>query len=142
MGGYLDAAREALARLDGGAIGKDTPGSDPAPEPIPASFEGWVRRQDHTGRWGWEAPGLPEWQRWWAGCDFDDLPEPGDSCPRCGSLEFWWDLWNNAHCCQCEADKLNRSRSLAARAARLRAASGPPRLAPPRIPPRARNPAC
>ena len=24
---------------------------------------------------GWEAPNLPEWQRWWARRDFEDLPE-------------------------------------------------------------------
>ena len=37
-------------------------------------FANWVRRLDCHGRMGWEAPDLPEWQRWWARCDFDDLP--------------------------------------------------------------------
>lgn len=35
----------------------------------------WVRRQDCKGRWGWEAPDLPEAARWWARWEFDDLPE-------------------------------------------------------------------
>ena len=37
-------------------------------------FADWVRRPDCHGRMGWEAPGLPESDRWWARCDFDDLP--------------------------------------------------------------------
>jgi len=37
-------------------------------------FAGWVHRQDAAGRWGWEAPDLEDWRRWWARCDFDDLP--------------------------------------------------------------------
>jgi hypothetical protein len=41
-------------------------------------FAGWVQRPDCHGRMGWEAPNLPEWQRWWARCDFDDLPAPSD----------------------------------------------------------------
>jgi hypothetical protein len=38
-------------------------------------FADWVRRPDFHGRMGWEAPGMPEADRWWARCDFDDLPE-------------------------------------------------------------------
>ncbi len=38
-------------------------------------FADWVRRPDWHGLMGWEAPGLPESDRWWARCDFDDLPE-------------------------------------------------------------------
>ena len=34
--------------------------------PAVGQFAHWVRRQDVAGRWGWEAPGLPEWQRRWA----------------------------------------------------------------------------
>jgi hypothetical protein len=34
----------------------------------------WAQRPDRHGRMGWETPDLPEWQRWWARCDFDDLP--------------------------------------------------------------------
>ena len=54
--------------------GDTTHGGDPTP--AGDQFAGWVRRQDATGRWGWEAPDLPEWQRWWARCQFEDLPEP------------------------------------------------------------------
>jgi hypothetical protein len=38
-------------------------------------FADWVRRPDCHGRMGWETPDLPEAERWWARCDFDDLPE-------------------------------------------------------------------
>ena len=44
--------------------------------PADSPFAGWVRRPDIAGRMGWEAPDLPEWLRWWARCDFEDLPEP------------------------------------------------------------------
>jgi len=46
--------------------------------------------------------------------------DPGDPCPDCGSLEVWWDLLGERHCQQCEAEKLDRGRRLANRAARLR----------------------
>jgi hypothetical protein len=79
-------ATEFLAGLFGGAVpaaGKpagqaSSPKGDPAAEDPAADdpFAGWVRRQDVTGRWGWEAPKLPEWQRWWARFQFEDLPEP------------------------------------------------------------------
>jgi len=59
-----------------------------APEPIPRPeaverptdhveampFADWVLRPDCHGRMGWEAPGLPESDRWWARFDFDELP--------------------------------------------------------------------
>lgn len=38
----------------------------------------FIRRPDCHGQIGWESPDLPEWQRWWARCDFDDLPELPD----------------------------------------------------------------
>jgi hypothetical protein len=51
----------------------------PAPaEPDALPTAGWVRRQDHRGRWGWEAPDLPDWQAWWRRFDYDDLPRPPD----------------------------------------------------------------
>ena len=37
-------------------------------------FSGWIRQPDRKGRMGWERVGLPEWQRWWARCDYEDLP--------------------------------------------------------------------
>jgi hypothetical protein len=49
------------------------PGAGPEPDPFP----GWVRRQDVFGRWGWEAPDLPEAARWWARSGFEALPEAG-----------------------------------------------------------------
>ena len=38
------------------------------------SFSDWTRRQDVTGRWGWEVAGLSEADRWWARFQFEDLP--------------------------------------------------------------------
>ena len=50
---------------------------DPFPDCSPDDnrYADWVRRQDVSGRWGWESPGLPEWRRWWARFTFDELPE-------------------------------------------------------------------
>jgi hypothetical protein len=46
-----------------------------AADPLAAlPFADWVRRPDCHGRMGWEAPDLPEWQRWWARGNFDDFP--------------------------------------------------------------------
>ena len=81
-------------------------------EPQPDPLAGWVRRQDAAGRWGWEASDLPEEARWWAVADFDELPEPGQPCPRCGSLEKWTDLLGGEHCGQCKARKLARAERL------------------------------
>jgi hypothetical protein len=50
-------------------------------------FARWVLRPDARGRLGLEAPDLPEPERWWARGGFDGRPEPGDGCPKCGSLE-------------------------------------------------------
>jgi hypothetical protein len=41
---------------------------------LPARFHGWRLRPDCRGRMGWEAPGIPESERWWARCGFEDLP--------------------------------------------------------------------
>jgi hypothetical protein len=38
-------------------------------------FDDWVERPDCHGRLGWEKPGLPDSQRWWAFFDFEELPE-------------------------------------------------------------------
>jgi hypothetical protein len=52
--------------------------------------------------------------------DFDDLPLPGDPCPRCGSLEEWADLLGRRRCGVCERATLDKAIQLADRAARLR----------------------
>jgi hypothetical protein len=36
----------------------------------------WVWRPDHAGVLCLERPGIPEADRWWVRCSFDDLPEP------------------------------------------------------------------
>jgi hypothetical protein len=73
---YLDDARRALARAEK---------QDPSPQKaaVPAApksddrFRDWVLRPGFHGRMGWEKPGLPEADRWWAQC-FEDLPAPPD----------------------------------------------------------------
>jgi hypothetical protein len=65
-------------------------------------FADWVRRPDAHGRMGWEAPDLPESDRWWAWCDFDALPLPGAGCPVCGSLESWQDALGRQRCGVCD----------------------------------------
>ncbi|MBU4273738.1 MAG: hypothetical protein KKA28_17900 [Planctomycetes bacterium] len=63
-----------------GLFGQGKADSPPAPTPEAADplatlpFADWVLRPDAHGRIGWEAPGLPEVDRWWARCDFLDLP--------------------------------------------------------------------
>jgi len=44
--------------------------------PANPDFSDWVQRPDCKGRMGWERPDLPEAARWWARCEFDDLPGP------------------------------------------------------------------
>jgi len=102
------------------------PVTAPAVDPAdlgPSGFDpaDWTRQPDATGRWGWEAHNRPEWQRWWA--HSEDVIEPGEPCPHCGSLEKWWDLDGGEHCQRCEGDKLARGRRFAEKAARLRGAA-------------------
>jgi hypothetical protein len=61
-------------------VPETVPQPEAAADPPAATwFAGWVRRPDFHGCAGSEAPDLPERQRWWARCDFSDLPEsPGD----------------------------------------------------------------
>jgi hypothetical protein len=48
---------------------------DTAADPlIGTPFANWVRRPDCYASMGWEAPNLPESDRWWARCAFDTLP--------------------------------------------------------------------
>jgi hypothetical protein len=63
----LVAIPEAVPRCQLALLGVDDDGG--------GRFADWVRRPDCHGRMGWESPGLPESDRWWARCDFDDLPE-------------------------------------------------------------------
>ncbi|MCC6127393.1 MAG: hypothetical protein IT426_20740 [Pirellulales bacterium] len=52
------------------------PASDPVADSIFADGE-WVWRSDHAGVLCLERPGIPEADRWWARCSFDDLPVVG-----------------------------------------------------------------
>ena len=65
----LENKADVMAALAGLPSGDPAGGAEPA-DP----FADWVQRPDYHGRMGWEAPNLPEWQRWWARCDFNDLP--------------------------------------------------------------------
>jgi hypothetical protein len=135
---------ELLGSLFGGGpaaiIAEPAPATmvpEAAPVPAPAGnaellarFALWVRRRDCHGRMGWEAPGLPESDRWWAYCDLDALPEPGPACPRCGSLELWQSMAGAWRCCHCDAAARQRSRELAELAARLREQAQPGEPAP------------
>jgi hypothetical protein len=53
-----------------------------------------------------------------AGWDKIEVVETGDPCPKCRSLEKWWDLLGNVHCQQCEP--VRRALALADLAARIR----------------------
>jgi len=70
-----------------------------------------------------------------------DTIEPGEPCPRCGSLEKWWDFWGGEHCQQCEADQLERARGLVERAAELRRRTPPRQNRAPDVVPVASEPA-
>ncbi|MEN6558053.1 MAG: hypothetical protein ABFC54_07725 [Thermoguttaceae bacterium] len=81
-------------------------------------FADWVYRPDSEGRMGWQAPDLAEV------VPSEAMPWP-NPCPRCGSLEKWWDVLGGEHCSVCEQDKLKRAIRWAETAARLRAANPP-----------------
>jgi len=93
--------------------------AEPAEAPVFSGFDfpRWVRRPDVSGRMGWEAPDLPERERWWAHPERIIDPDP---CERCGSLEVWQDLAGGWHCQHCEADTLARGERLARLAMTLR----------------------
>jgi hypothetical protein len=57
--------------------------------------------------------------------DFDHLAQPGEPCPRCGSLEMWDDTLGRRRCGECERATLDRAIRWADRAARLRLANLP-----------------
>ena len=46
------------------------------------------------------------------------VEEVGEPCPKCNSLEKWWDFDNKVHCQQCEP--IRRALALADLAARIR----------------------
>ena len=59
-----------------------------------------------------EPPELVGWD------DIQVVIDAGEPCPKCGSLEKWWDLRGGEHCQQCQP--LHRAHALADLAARLR----------------------
>ncbi len=127
-------ARTPTAAADGPAPDGASPGQtdasgEPADWPAPDApdFSGWVLRPDATGRLGWEPADLPEDERLW----LDRLPErdermpgvvaigdapsfpaddaPLSGCPRCGTLELWWDLLGGVHCQRCDREAFQRA---------------------------------
>jgi len=107
----------------------DAPGTlEPGPD-----FSGWELRPDFGDRLGLEPADAAEPARWWAHGGFDDLPEPGDGCPQCGSLEAWLDLTGGRRCGECDGSKLGCALQLAHRAGGLRCNR-------PAVPQRARQP--
>jgi hypothetical protein len=76
---------EGDASAAGAVTLPDTPEASPpetSTEAPGSDFSDWIRRQDCKGRMGWEPPGLPEEKRWWADCNFDELPEADAGCPE------------------------------------------------------------
>ena len=55
-----------------------------------------------------------------------DAVDAGEPCPRCGSLDKWWDLWGGEHCVRCEWTKVDRSQRLASRARFAKRVRDPP----------------
>ena len=106
---------ELLAALRAGGV----PGASIA-LPGVSPFSRWVQRSDWRDRMGWEAQGLPDEVAWWRRCDFEDLPEPGNPCPKCGSLEYWTDLLGGRHCQHCDGDLLRRGLELVQLAGKIR----------------------
>lgn len=70
-----------------------------------------------------ETPDPPESDKRWEVPDFDGLPMP-DPCPKCGSLELWWDLLGGVHCQHCGGDVFRRGLELLDRAERIRGRKG------------------
>jgi hypothetical protein len=120
---FGDDAAPAAAVVLQTAVPQCAPPGDDLGGAEPDLFAGWVQRPDFRGRLRWEAPDVPEAERWWAAADFEDLPQPGVPCLRCGGLGLWETLAGTWRCQHCEAAAFRRSLDLAARAARLRAAS-------------------
>lgn len=97
--------------------------TDPAPSPTTATvgpgesvhpLDTWLAAED-LGQWTCADGRL-------SGPDVDggDELEPGEPCPTCGSLDVLVGLWGERTCQRCNADKLQRSLKLEARAERLR----------------------
>jgi hypothetical protein len=64
----------------------------PAPDPIEDTLfgeEDWILRPDHAGVMGWERPGIPEADRWWVRCSFDNLPDGGPGWVLCRSISAY-----------------------------------------------------
>ena len=113
---------DMLENLFGGAVPAAQPVVLPEPIPQPEVTELPTPAVD---------PLAAEWEKV---PDFDSLPLPGRPCPRCGSLETWWDILGGEHCQQCERATLEKSFQLTDRAAMLRKQAQPrkpaPRIAP------------
>lgn len=73
---FLEGLFDATVVSEAGAV-EPAPEGDAVTDEAPGAsrFAGWVRRQDVAGRWGWEAPDLPEVDRWWARWRFEELPQ-------------------------------------------------------------------
>lgn len=114
----------------------------PAPSPTRLDSSKWVLRSDARGRLGWEPPDVPDAERWWVDLPAVDEPMPGvvtmgdapsfpadgarvAPCPRCGSLELWWDLLGQPHCQHCDHTGLARARRLREHANLLRQLAAP-----------------
>lgn len=78
--GIAEHRAELIHRL----ASESTSPSAPAPTFPPDHFAEWLTRPDAAGKIGWEAPGLPEQDRWWARRTFDQLPGwLPDTLPGC-----------------------------------------------------------
>lgn len=65
-------------------------------------------------------PGAPAWlPSLPAGWESEEIPWPAP-CPRCGSLQAWWDMTGRQRCQVCEAKTFARGLRFVFRAARLR----------------------
>jgi hypothetical protein len=71
----------------------------------------WVSTTTSDGVTTWVHPDYVDYD-WGEECE---LPPP---CPKCDSLEVWWDPWDDTHCLHC--DPPTESRELRVRAARIR----------------------
>jgi hypothetical protein len=57
----------------GAVVVSSDPAGQNSGDPLAGTiFDGWVRRRDRWGRWGWEPAGLPESARWWNQTTFND----------------------------------------------------------------------
>ncbi len=79
----------------------------PSPE-IAAAIEAGRGELEATIKKIGDAPRANDWP--------GDAVDAGEPCPRCGSLDKWWDLRDGEHCRKCEWTKVEGSQQLASRA--------------------------